>query len=133
MENPSEEVNPYQSPGAVAKGGASAHSEEAASIRSYLAWAAVFFANLAYPLVVGWLITAKGGRWGVIGGSVLLFVVGCWLCTKARGLAKALLVGGVAVGFVATVVTGGLLMSASMVSGWAIRGLFSRWSGRKPP
>lgn len=178
MENRSE-INPYQSPAASAYETTSAShevaNEDATETRGYIAWGVVFAGNLLIPLLVGWGVTQDGGRWGMLAAVALLFVVGCWLCAAVPRVARALLVGSVAVGltqaipvlqlmagiaalglvellrldtgfndaaprphtmtnelsgFVATLVTGGLLMTAALVAGLAIRGLLSKWGSR---
>lgn len=165
------EVNPYQAPAAVAYETTGASHEDATETRGYIAWGVVFAGNLLIPLLVGWGVTQKGGRWGMLAAVALLFVVGCWLCAAVPRVAKALLVGSVAVGltqaipvlqlmagiaalglvellrldtfnnssfgitnelsgFIVTLATGGLLMTAALVAGLAIRGLLSKWGSR---
>jgi hypothetical protein len=90
-------VNPYQSPGSDTAPRPSLPADPGASRRLKLAWCGVFLANLCAPLWFGWLMTERGGTLGMFASVSVLFVVGYWVCAIRETVAKALVVGGVAV------------------------------------
>lgn len=90
------EVNPYQAPATAAAVSADEHPHAPRRIK--FAWFGVFVLNLCAPLFVGWLTTEKGGRNGMFAGVGVLFLAGYWLCTRARSIGRALVVGGLAIG-----------------------------------
>jgi hypothetical protein len=131
------EPNPYQSP--VAETAPPQAAVEGASKRIYLAWSAVFFFNLGVPLLFGWGATEKGGRIGMFAAAFVMLVVGCWLCASAQRFARALIVGGVAIGLaqilpLLQILAGGVAFRLVEVSGLEgpapdLQGLTSEASG----
>ena len=163
-----DEHNPYEAPTSSATG--SLRESHASQPRRgvYLAWVSVFLFNLAVPFFLGWSMTGTHGRIGLSLAVILLLTSGCWVCTVAPKLGKALIVGGVVVGlaqlfpvlqifagmaslavgevlglvdaggevsppgvrsefggFIATIMTGGILMAVSVGIGATLRRLFA--------
>lgn len=90
------DVNPYRSPSSGPPIRES-HSSLGGK-RIYTVWFVVFVLNAAAPLFLGWGATVNGGRIGMLAATVMFFALGCCLCAYAPEIAKALVVGGVAVG-----------------------------------
>ena len=92
------EVNPYQSPGGETSKPAHANEDLRETRRIKLAWVGVFLLNMCVPVWLGWQLTEGAGNLGMFEGTCVLFVSGYVLCASARSMAKALVVGGVAIG-----------------------------------
>jgi hypothetical protein len=92
------EINPYQAPLAAPADVDGLRAGNTASSGIYSVWFIVFALNVLMPLFLGWGATQQAGRIGMFTATILLFAAGCWLCAYAPRVAKALVVGGVAIG-----------------------------------
>jgi len=63
-----------------------------------LAWTAVFLVNLPLPVLFGLSATENDGRAGMFVATLLLLILGFWVCATSGRAGRVLIVGGVLVG-----------------------------------
>jgi hypothetical protein len=95
----------------------------------HLAWAAVFAANLVVPVMLGWEVTRRGGRGGLVGAVVLLWVAGHLLVARVPAIGQAVVLGGLVTA--ATQVYPMLQGMAGVTSLWMVEWLSNPAAGRE--
>jgi hypothetical protein len=91
-------ANPYASPTSdTVDSSGEGRSDDESAKRLYVGWLAVFAFNLIVPLFMGWGMTERQGRTGMVLAILVILASGLWICRSARQLGFALVVGGVAV------------------------------------
>jgi hypothetical protein len=91
-------TNPYLAPQYSEAGLAKEPGFEGKNaMRLYVAWPVVFALNLVMPGLFGLMSTDGAGRVGMLVGTCFLLVCGFWICSSARNIGFALVVGGVPV------------------------------------
>ena len=126
----------------------------------WLLWFGVYLVNMPIPIILALALVEGAGTVGMAVGIVLVFGIGCGACVFARRLTIPVILGGLVValgqlfpilqvmagsigmgmaksgdeflqGLVATIITGGILLTAATMLGLLVGLMFphhSRWS-----